>query len=592
MREGGNTSTTSTEPVGRGTASTPDGSSSTTDGSPALPTAGAVRMPWQPQSSSQSSPAAPAAPRAAAFHPLTGPAKPDTMPPPQQPVVTAKPPLRQQHPQHAPSPKPEQVSPRSAPRASPQPVPGRAPAQSSTGAFGLEMLLAAAGEGASRSAAGPGGRVGSAGGGRGADSFATAGDAPPRGVSSTATPSPMTAPGSAAGMASRFDPRRPGIVGTAGLLGVRQPGWSVPRGVPGAQTTDDRGTPQPAIRGVSSGSAPMHRSGSIVRPTVAPPAMDAFSGWRGLAPDAPQPLPWADLGAGVSAACAVVIRSRDGGQRIVPEAQFVEAYGAAALSKLRSAARVAAPVPQGAHFARAVAGGAHRDRVGGMSGSWDGSADRGRGGLGPMLGGLVPGSMEQAGGMTAGAVAASSAAAAAAAGAGAGRGGRAWSRRGGPARAAGRSGGRALAGAGDEGDYSDDSPAATSGASAEGSGGARGRDAPARRGRRPKRARSVDGEGADDADPPEEPEDASGGRTPTGSRASSRARTGEYITSRFRGVYGRSSAKANGVRWAAHASDGKRKVHLGYFNTEEDAAKAYDEAVRRFKGPNAITNFA
>ncbi|KAA0154307.1 hypothetical protein FNF29_02527 [Cafeteria roenbergensis] len=108
----------------------------------------------------------------------------------------------------------------------------------------------------------------------------------------------------------------------------------------------------------------------------------------------------------------------------------------------------------------------------------------------------------------------------------------------------------------------------------------------------PKRARSVDGEGADDADPPEEPEDASGGRTPTGSRASSRARTGEYITSRFRGVYGRSSAKANGVRWAAHASDGKRKVHLGYFNTEEDAAKAYDEAVRRFKGPNAITNFA
>lgn len=209
-----------------------------------------------------------------------------------------------------------------------------------------------------------------------------------------------------------------------------------------------------------------------------------------------------------------------------------------------------------------------------------------------MLGGLVPGSMEQAGGMTAGAVAASSAAAAAAAGAGAGRGGRAWSRRGGPARAAGRSGGRALAGAGDEGDYSDDSPAATSGASAEGSGGARGRDAPARRGRRPKRARSVDGEGADDADPPEEPEDASGGRTPTGSRASSRARTGEYITSRFRGVYGRSSAKANGVRWAAHASDGKRKVHLGYFNTEEDAAKAYDEAVRRFKGPNAITNFA
>ena len=102
----------------------------------------------------------------------------------------------------------------------------------------------------------------------------------------------------------------------------------------------------------------------------------------------------------------------------------------------------------------------------------------------------------------------------------------------------------------------------------------------------------MDGEGADDADPPEEPEDASGGRTPTGSRASSRARTGEYITSRFRGVYGRSSAKANGVRWAAHASDGKRKVHLGYFNTEEDAAKAYDEAVRRFKGPNAITNFA
>lgn len=76
-----------------------------------------------------------------------------------------------------------------------------------------------------------------------------------------------------------------------------------------------------------------------------------------------------------------------------------------------------------------------------------------------------------------------------------------------------------------------------------------------------------------------------------GAGRTGRQRTGEYITSTFRGVYGRSSAKASGVRWAAHASDGKRKVHLGYFNSAEEAARAYDEAVLRFKGPTAITNF-
>jgi hypothetical protein len=93
---------------------------------------------------------------------------------------------------------------------------------------------------------------------------------------------------------------------------------------------------------------------------------------------------------------------------------------------------------------------------------------------------------------------------------------------------------------------------------------------------------------------------STGTPTPSGSSSSSasasgarggRQRTGEYITSTFRGVYGRSSAKASGVRWAAHASDGKRKVHLGYFNSAEEAAVAYDTAVIRFKGPTAITNF-
>ena len=62
----------------------------------------------------------------------------------------------------------------------------------------------------------------------------------------------------------------------------------------------------------------------------------------------------------------------------------------------------------------------------------------------------------------------------------------------------------------------------------------------------------------------------------------SRSRGG---SSRFKGVFGRRG------RWKASIRNNYKTVHLGDFDTEEGAARAYDEAARRLHGEFARVNF-
>lgn len=56
-------------------------------------------------------------------------------------------------------------------------------------------------------------------------------------------------------------------------------------------------------------------------------------------------------------------------------------------------------------------------------------------------------------------------------------------------------------------------------------------------------------------------------------------------TSRYKGVSGREGA------WSAKISANHKAYHLGTFRTEEDAARAYDDAARRLHGEFARLNF-
>lgn len=58
-------------------------------------------------------------------------------------------------------------------------------------------------------------------------------------------------------------------------------------------------------------------------------------------------------------------------------------------------------------------------------------------------------------------------------------------------------------------------------------------------------------------------------------------------TSGYRGV---TQIKRSG-KWQAGYRHGKKLLHLGTYDTAEDAAKAYDRAVIKIKGNHAITNF-
>ncbi|KAK9063755.1 hypothetical protein SSX86_017627 [Deinandra increscens subsp. villosa] len=57
-------------------------------------------------------------------------------------------------------------------------------------------------------------------------------------------------------------------------------------------------------------------------------------------------------------------------------------------------------------------------------------------------------------------------------------------------------------------------------------------------------------------------------------------------SSRFKGVV----PQPNG-RWGAQIYEKHQRVWLGTFNEEHEAAKAYDTAVQRFRGRDAVTNF-
>ncbi|GAB4815454.1 hypothetical protein N2152v2_002500 [Parachlorella kessleri] len=71
-------------------------------------------------------------------------------------------------------------------------------------------------------------------------------------------------------------------------------------------------------------------------------------------------------------------------------------------------------------------------------------------------------------------------------------------------------------------------------------------------------------------------------------REGPRAPPGPKGSSRFRGV----SWSANCSKWRAQVWKGNEVHHLGYYEREEDAAHAYDEAVVRLRGPGVVTNFS
>lgn len=63
-------------------------------------------------------------------------------------------------------------------------------------------------------------------------------------------------------------------------------------------------------------------------------------------------------------------------------------------------------------------------------------------------------------------------------------------------------------------------------------------------------------------------------------------------SSKYKGVSLTANVSASGRKWHSYAKFDGRKVNLGYFYTEIEAAKAYDKAVRSRIGAGALLNAA
>lgn len=61
----------------------------------------------------------------------------------------------------------------------------------------------------------------------------------------------------------------------------------------------------------------------------------------------------------------------------------------------------------------------------------------------------------------------------------------------------------------------------------------------------------------------------------------------EDTKSRYKGV----TLHPKTPKWMASLSNGPRRIYLGYYDSEEEAAEAYDKAARDYYGPYARLNF-